>query len=1151
MSKAIYLANQEYRSNSQEIEGSFLTLDGDRFYRIQNYSEMPPFFMSLVSPSDHWLFIASNGGLSAGRVNAESSLFPYYTDDKLIDAAEFTGSKTLVKVERDGAYKLWEPFSAFGEGLYQVERNLYKNTLGNRLRFEELNLDLQLRFAYEWSFSDEYGILRKAWMENLDSKSQHIELLDGIQNILPAGLGSALQNNRSTLVDAYKKNELVEAEHLAIYSLSARIIDRAEPSEALVANTIWSTGLKPKAILLSNTQLKDFRRGTELKTERLSKGQKGAYFLNADLKLGSKQTEDWMMVAEVNQSTADVLNLQSFLASNDSLGLFQKLEAARAEDQEKLRAIVAKGDGLQCSQLEMVSTRHYGNVLFNVMRGGLFESAYTINRNDFVAYLNQVSLNTARRFDAEVRAWPEMMDYQDFMQRVSRLMDSDLERVALEYLPLSFSRRHGDPSRPWNVFNIYTRDAKGRRLVSYEGNWRDIFQNWEALAYSYPAFIQGMITKFLDASTVDAYNPYRISKEGIDWEVIEENDPWSYIGYWGDHQIIYLQKLLEHWEKHQPKAMLAQWNRPIYTYANVPYRIRDYASILKDPKDTIDFDHKIDAESRSQISKLGSDAKMIWNEGALLKANLAEKLLLTAATKLYNLVPDGGIWMNTQRPEWNDANNALVGNGLSMVTLYYLRRYLSFLKDQLSEVPLELNTALADLISAIYTNMKLYEGARDKGFSPEERFQFVGALGKAGETYRQQAYAKNLGERQILDSKTIDEFLEISLAYLDASIASNKREDGLYHAYNLLQISGEQMRIRYLYEMLEGQVAILSAGYLKAEEALELTNRLKDSALYREDQYSYMLYPNRDLAPFISKNTIDSEFAKSSQLLKGLVSRNDHKLVEKDEAGNYHFAPGISNAKDVEVQLERLAKGRLASEVEAEGAALLEEFERIFDHQSFTGRSGTFYAYEGLGSIYWHMVSKLLLAVQENLQLAKQSGSAAEVIGALTDHYYSIRAGIGLNKGPELYGAFPFDPYSHTPWGAGVQQPGMTGQVKEDVLNRWAELGIGIEQGQIVLNPFFFDPQELLKEGVKFAYFDHQAQAQETKVEAGELAFTYCGLLLRFRQSAKASLSLWAGGVNVGTWPDLRLPKMESQDIINRSHKYTELLLEYPFKQAE
>ena len=42
--------------------------------------------------------------------------------------------------------------------------------------------------------------------------------------------------------------------------------------------------------------------------------------------------------------------------------------------------------------------------------------------------------------------------------------------------------------------------------------------------------------------------------------------------------------------------------------------------------------------------------------------------------------------MNTQRPEWNDANNALVGNGVSMVTLYYLRRFLKFFEGILAKV---------------------------------------------------------------------------------------------------------------------------------------------------------------------------------------------------------------------------------------------------------------------------------------------------------------------------------------------------------------------------------------------------------------------------------------------------------------------------------
>ena len=52
--------------------------------------------------------------------------------------------------------------------------------------------------------------------------------------------------------------------------------------------------------------------------------------------------------------------------------------------------------------------------------------------------------------------------------------------------------------------------------------------------------------------------------------------------------------------------------------------------------------------------------------------------------KLTNLVPEGGIWMNTQRPEWNDANNALVGKGLSVVTVAYLRRFIAFWQAQLA-----------------------------------------------------------------------------------------------------------------------------------------------------------------------------------------------------------------------------------------------------------------------------------------------------------------------------------------------------------------------------------------------------------------------------------------------------------------------------------
>ena len=68
--------------------------------------------------------------------------------------------------------------------------------------------------------------------------------------------------------------------------------------------------------------------------------------------------------------------------------------------------------------------------------------------------------------------------------------------------------------------------------------------------------------------------------------------------------------------------------------------------------------------------------------------------------------------------------------------------------------------------------------------------------------------------------------------------------------------------------------------------------------------------------------------------------------------------------------------------------------------------------------------------------------------------YFDIRGGIGFNKTPKDYGAFPTDPYSHTPGFAGAKQPGMTGQVKEEVITRLIELGVFVSSGCICFNPF-------------------------------------------------------------------------------------------------
>ena len=160
--KNLFLGRNPVRSGAGKIEGRQVVLDGEEFYRISNCDRLRPFFLSIVSSADHWMFISSNGALTAGRRNPDFALFPYYTDDKIHDAVEITGPKSILIVGKAGKNHLWEPFSECGGGIYRVRRNLYKNFRGNKIIFEEINDDLGLTFRCGWASSEQFGWVRKS-----------------------------------------------------------------------------------------------------------------------------------------------------------------------------------------------------------------------------------------------------------------------------------------------------------------------------------------------------------------------------------------------------------------------------------------------------------------------------------------------------------------------------------------------------------------------------------------------------------------------------------------------------------------------------------------------------------------------------------------------------------------------------------------------------------------------------------------------------------------------------------------------------------------------------------------------------------------------------------------------------------------------------
>ena len=378
-------------------------------------------------------------------------------------------------------------------------------------------------------------------------------------------------------------------------------------------------------------------------------------------------------------------------------------------------------------------------------------------------------------------------------------------------------------------------------------------------------------------------------------------------------------------------------------------------------------------------------------------------------------------------------------------------------------------------------------------------------------------------ERREIPVATVRRLLHMARELVDDTIRANRRDDGMYHSYNRLVVRGREAEIHHLELMLEGQVAVLGSGLLDDAEALALLDALRASPLYRADQRSYMLQPDRQVPSFMERNRLPVDWRSRCPSLAERVAAGDGSVVVVDRDGTAHFHADFATVGDLVRGMEWMGLDA------ADREALLAVWEEVFQHAGFTGRSGTFFAFEGLGSIYWHMVAKLLLAVQEC-----HARAAAAAKPRFRAAYESIRDGLGFRKSPEEYGAFPTDAYSHTPRHAGAQQPGMTGQVKEEILTRLGELGVTVEAGRVRFRPELL-PAEELAAAADFEFIDLDGRERIVPVPAGGVAFTLCQVPVVYVPAAEPAIAVGRREGGVETHAGDTLPAAASRELFGRT----------------
>ncbi|MBT8096174.1 MAG: hypothetical protein KJO19_04010, partial [Woeseia sp.] len=166
-----------------------------------------------------------------------------------------------------------------------------------------------------------------------------------------------------------------------------------------------------------------------------------------------------------------------------------------------------------------------------------------------------------------------------------------------------------------------------------------------------------------------------------------------------------------------------------------------------------------------------------------------------------------------------------------------------------------------------------------------------------------------------------------------------------------------------------------------------------------------------------------------------------------------------------------------------------------------------------------------------------------KVCQRLGEFYYRVRKGIGFNKTPAEFGAFPTDPYSHNPRHAGAQQPGMTGQAKEEVLTRFGELGLRISGGALRVQPSLLRLREFVDEPRTFRFLNIDDTWQEVAVPRAGLAFSWCQVPIIYTLDANTDpgLTITCDDGKQQNFSGMQLPADISVEVFRRGGRIRQL----------
>ncbi|MCF7916941.1 MAG: hypothetical protein K9L61_04110, partial [Candidatus Omnitrophica bacterium] len=729
---------------------------------------------------------------SFGLRDKDGAIQEFFPANKAYSLTPYFGFRTFIK---DSKHNFYEPFSIEGSSL-KTFQNMAIASDCLKLTDKNPKLGLETKVKYFTLPNQAAGTLaRKVTFKNLSKKTLELKVLDGLARVIPYGASNGMLKDMSRTLEAWMHSYLQKD-----YSLFRLIVDPADVSQTTYikgANFNYSffvaNGKKnTPALIVDPTKIF----GNNLSYSRPDK------FLTKSFSPYGKQVTSGKTPAAFSYLKLNIKPNQSFTLYN----LF-----GAAFDTETIQQLVKNIDSKFLATKEKVN-----NQIIEEIKSNAF------------------CLSGQPQFDNYLSS-----TYLDNILRGGFPYQPKGSKVCPYYI---FSRKHGDPERDYNYFNL-----SPSYFSEGQGNYRDVNQNRRLDLFFKPSLGKANIRYFLNLSQIDGFNPlvvkgqklyfeanqakkilkqYNITKkkfqhlmtkgfylgeffdllipedgvtdkEGLVLNLLKEakRKPQASHGegYWIDHWR-YTLDLIENFLIIFPDKLEDLFFNTEFTFFDDKYKVKPRSQRYVLLRNKVYQGESIETDSKkAKELKLRKDDQNLLrsDKNKVYRTHLVEKLLVLILNKAASFDPDGlGLEMEADKPGWCDSVNGLPALfGSSLCETFELKRAALLLKEALAQSQPK-SILFSQTVSHFFNSLDKLITAYNRDSSSRKNFTYWDKSNKLKENFRKNSFYQISAKKNNLKILKLNNFLDKLIKKIDKGLKRTiDKKTKLYPTYFTYQVT--------------------------------------------------------------------------------------------------------------------------------------------------------------------------------------------------------------------------------------------------------------------------------------------------------------------------------------------------------------------------